>query len=74
MMEKDLIIKINKIYEHISNGNNEKWMSLNEVCEYSRLSPSTIRRALQVGKLKASKTTGKYLFKRSWVDTFLGGE
>ena len=72
MMEKDLIIKINKIYEHISNGQNKKWMSLNEVCEYSRLSPSTIRRALQVGKLKASKTTGKYLFKRSWVDTFLG--
>ena len=72
MMGKDLTTKINKIYEHISNGNNEQWLSLNEVCDYSRLSPSTIRRAIQVGKLKASKTTGKYLFKRSWVDTFLG--
>ena len=73
-MGTDITTKINKIYEHISNGQNEQWMSLNEVCEYSRLSPSTIRRALQVGRLKASKTTGKYLFKRSWVDTFLGGE
>ena len=73
-MGTNITTKINKIYEYISNGQNEQWMSLNEVCEYSRLSPSTIRRALQVGKLKASKTTGKYLFKRSWVDTFLGGE
>ena len=73
-MGTDITTKINKIYDHISNGHNGQWMSLNEVCEYSRLSPSTIRRALQVGKLKASKTTGKYLFKRSWVDTFLGGE
>ena len=71
-MGTNITTKINKIYEYISNGQNEQWMSLNEVCEYSRLSPSTIRRALQVGKLKASKTTGKYLFKRSWVDTFLG--
>ncbi len=71
-MGRDLTNKINKIYKHISNSNNEKWMSLNEACEYSRLSPSTLRRAIQLSKIKVSKTTGKYLFKRIWIDAFLG--
>ena len=48
-------------------------MTLKEVCEYSRLSDSTIRRAIKRGELKASTATGKYLFKLSNVDMWLNG-
>ena len=51
---------------------NDQWLSLNDVCEYTGLSPSTIHRATQKGTLKVSKATGKNLFKKAWVDTFLG--
>jgi len=50
------------------------WFTLKDVCQYTSLSPSTIHRATQKGTLKVSKTTGKNLFKKAWVDSFLGGE
>ena len=51
---------------------NDQWLSLNDVCQYTSLSPSTIHRATQKGTLKVSKATGKNLFKKAWVDSFLG--
>tara|TARA_B110000438_G_C15556486_1_gene539264 strand:+ start:204 stop:377 length:174 start_codon:yes stop_codon:yes gene_type:complete len=51
---------------------NDQWLSLNDVCQYTSLSPSTIHRATQKGSLKVSKATGKNLFKKAWVDSFLG--
>ena len=50
----------------------DKWLSLKDVCEYTGLSSSTIHRAIQKGELKVSKKTGKNLFKKEWVDNFLG--
>lgn len=70
-MENDLTNKIDAIIKHLTHQKDE-WMSLIEVCDYTKLSSSTIRRYLQKGMIKASKTTGKYLFKRSWIDNFLG--
>ena len=52
---------------------NEKWLNINAVCSYSSLSPSTIRRAVYKGALKASRITGKMLFKTSEVDRWLNG-
>jgi excisionase family DNA binding protein len=49
----------------------EKWMTLNDVIQYSNLSASTIRRAIKRGQLKCTKATGKYLFKLEQVDKFL---
>ena len=49
------------------------WMTLKEVSEYTRLSDSTLRRAVKRSQLKCSKVTGKYLFKLSQVDKFLEG-
>jgi excisionase family DNA binding protein len=51
----------------------EKWMTLNDVIQYSNLSASTLRRAIKRGQLKCSKATGKYLFKLKQVDKFLEG-
>ena len=72
-MEIRIIKKLNQILALLKDKKPEdEWMSLIEVCDYTKLSSSTIHRYLQKGMIKASKTTGKYLFKRSWVDTFLG--
>ena len=49
-----------------------KWMTMKDVCNYSALSHSTIYRAIQKGELKVSKKPGKNLFKKEWVDGFLG--
>jgi len=50
-----------------------QWLTLKDVCKYVSLSPSTIFRAIQKGELRVSKKTGKLLFKKEWVDDFLGG-
>ena len=50
----------------------DQWLVLKDVCKYTGLSPSTIHRATQKGELKVSKKTGKNLFRKEWVDTFLG--
>ena len=50
----------------------DKWLALKDVCEYTGLSASTLHRAIQKGELKVSKKTGKNLFKKEWIDNFLG--
>ena len=51
----------------------DQWLTQKDVCDYTGLSSSTIYRATQRGVLKVSKKTGKNLFRKSWVDRFLGG-
>ena len=58
------------------NNNNQQiqnWMSIKKASHYSGLSVSTIRRAIQKGRLKCSKSTGKLLFKRIAIDNWLEG-
>jgi len=50
-----------------------QWMTLKDVINYTSLSASTIRRAVHKGVLKASRATGKYLFKVSSVERWLNG-
>lgn len=47
------------------------WMDIKNVKPYTGLSTSTIRRAIQKGHLKCSKSTGKLLFKRETIDNWL---
>ena len=54
----------------ITNHHN-KWMNINEICNYTSVSESTIRRAVRRGTLKASTSTGRLLFKKSNVDKWL---
>ena len=49
-----------------------KWLTIKDVCEYTSLSKTTIHRSITTGALKVSKKTGKNLFKKEWVDGFLG--
>ena len=57
----------------INNNSKERWIDLLKASEYSGLSKSTIRRAIQKGQLKCSKSTGKLLFKKIAIDNWLGG-
>ena len=50
-----------------------KWMNIKEVCNYTSVSESTIRRAIKRGTLKASNQTGRLLFKYNDVDRWLKG-
>ena len=50
-----------------------EWLTISEVVQYTKLSEPTIRRYIKSGSLKASKETGRLLFKRSDVDRWLNG-
>ena len=47
------------------------WLSIKDSVEYSGLSESTIRRAMQSGQLKANKVGGKWLIKSEWLEKYL---
>ena len=51
----------------------DEWLTINEVSHYTKLSEPTIRRYIKTGRLKASKETGRLLFKKSNIDKWLNG-
>lgn len=51
----------------------DRWLNLKEICEYTSLSQSTIRRAINRGELKVSRKTGKLLFNINDVKRWLNG-
>ena len=64
---------LEEIRELILGKISNRWMNIKEVSNYTSVSQSTIRRAIQKGVLKVSTTTGKLLFKLSDVDRWLNG-
>ena len=51
--------------------NISKWLSLKDAVQYSGLSDSSLRRAIQTGRLKANKVGHKWLIKSEWIEGFL---
>ena len=49
----------------------EKWIGINEASKYAGCSSQTLRRTIKSQKLKASSTTGKLLFKKSELESWL---
>ena len=72
-LNRMILKKINKIQDHLLTNNQDNWMSIKDAVQYTKLSDSTIRRAIKKGCLKVSKRTGKNLLKQSWIDKWLGG-
>ena len=72
-LNRIILKKINKIQDHLLTNNRDTWMSIKDAVQYTKLSDSTIRRAIKKGCLKVSKKTGKNLLKQSWIDKWLGG-
>lgn len=71
-METHIIKVLNEIKDLII-GKTSRWMSIKDVVQYTSMSESTIRRAVQKGELKASHATGKLLFKASDIERWLNG-
>ena len=66
---------IKQIKSILSEGKlREKWISMRKASTYTCLSQTTLNRAIRSGRLRASKQTGKTLFKVKWLDDFLLGE
>ena len=70
-MEIRIIEMLEEIRNILTKTNKDKWCKIDELCEYSSVSQSTIRRAVKRGVLKASTSTGRLLFKKSDVDKWL---
>ena len=70
-MDFKIIEILSDIKSMIQNKSTNRWMDIREVSEFTTISTSTIRRAIQKGVLKASTSTGKLLFKISDVDRWL---
>jgi excisionase family DNA binding protein len=70
-MTNRVIELLNDIKVLIKDKTVDRWININEVSRYTSVSSSTIRRAVKRGKLKASQSTGKLLFKLSNVDRWL---
>ena len=73
MTEHAIIERLDEIKHIVKSEVSNRWLNMKEVCDYSGLSNSTIRRAINKGVLKASHSTGKLLFKMSDVDRWLNG-
>ena len=72
-MEIRIIEMLNEMKDMIEGKVSDKWLNIQDVCDYVNLSESTVRRAIRKGSLKASHSTGKLLFKVSSVDRWLNG-
>mgnify|MGYP002640943419 CR=1 FL=1 len=46
------------------------WFTIREAANYLRVSTKTLRRGIKDGKLKSAKPTGKYLFRKIWLDAW----
>ena len=71
-MYSEILNQLKGIQRTLDSENGDIWMTLKDVCKYSKLSASTLYRNILSRKLKVSKKTGKNLFKKEWVDNFLG--
>lgn len=72
-MEKSIITELNEIKNLIKSSQIKKYLSIRELENYCGLSQSTIRREIQLGRLKMSRRRGKLLFSIDSIDRWLNG-
>ena len=68
-----IIERLDSIQKKLDSKHINKYLSINQVCELTSLSPSTIRRAAAKSTLKCSRKVGKLLFLESDVRKWLNG-
>ena len=69
-MEERILQEIKELRALIQK-NVPMWLSIKCCIEYSGLSESSIRRAMQSGQLKANKVGGKWLIRYQWLQSYL---
>ena len=65
--------QLNRIEKKIDRKVSNRYLDINKVSDFTSLSVSTIRRAVQKGELKCSRKLGKLLFEEQNVRRWLNG-
>ena len=63
--------QLDRIENKLDDRLNKIWLSTSDVRRETGLSATTIGRAIRKGELKVSRKTGKNMFKREWITTWL---
>lgn len=72
-MKIAILEELREIKSLLTKKVSNRWITLNELCDFVSLSPSTCRRAINRGELKVSRKTGKLLFNIEDVKRWLNG-
>jgi len=72
-MEYRIVELLKEIKSLITGNKQNKWMDINEASKYVACHPSTLRRNIASGQLKASNKLGKTLVKQSSLEVWLNG-
>ena len=70
-MESNIVTELREIKSLILNKSNKKYLTMRDLENYCSLSQSTIRRAIQSGRIKASRRQGKLLFSYDDIERWL---
>ena len=70
-MEHRIIGLLKEIKTLITGNKSDKWLDINQASKYCAVHPSTLRRNVKGGQLKASSKLGKTLFKKSELEHWL---
>ena len=71
-MELRIVEKLNEILGLLKGkAVPDGWMDIGQVCEYSSMSRSSVRRSCSDGRLKYSDQHGKFLFRKSDVERWI---
>ena len=71
-MELRVVEKLNEILSLLKGKQPvDGWMDINDVCDYSSMSKSSVRRSCADGRLKYSDQHGKFLFRKSDVESWI---
>ncbi len=65
--------KLSRLEEKLDDRLGGAWMSTADASRYCGVHRKTIFRAIRRGDLRVSQKLGKNLFRRSWLDSWLGG-
>ena len=68
-----IIERLDRIEKKIDRKVSNKYLDINKVSDFTSLSVSTIRRAVQKGELKCSRKLGKLLFEEQNIRRWLNG-
>ena len=66
--------QLNRIEKKIDRKVSNRYLDINKVSDFTSLSVSTIRRAVQKGELKCSRKLGKLLFEEQNLRRWLNGK
>ena len=65
--------KLSRLESKLDDRLGGAWMSTADASKYCGVHPKTLHRAIRRGDLQVSQKLGKNLFKREWLDSWLGG-